>query len=163
LVLIRTARPTDYRAVEKIDAVIYADHAKERPDLFDPAFTNTISQEAYNNFLGTSDCTVLVAEHDDGNVVGFANIYVEDLSGRVWSPHKKRAEIDSIGVLTEYQGQGVGAALISAANLWAHNKSATYIRLTVHAFNERARAMYEREGFTAERIIMTKDLRAPHV
>lgn len=53
-----------------------------------------------------------------------------------------------ISVAPAHQGQGHGKALLQALNAWAAQCGATSLWLEVRASNQRARALYERQGFT---------------
>ena len=55
-----------------------------------------------------------------------------------------------IGVVEEFRGQGVGAALIKAALHQAKQKGLTRIELTVREKNSRAITLYEKMGFKHE-------------
>lgn len=56
--------------------------------------------------------------------------------------------MDGIFVETTVRGQGVGTALLHAVEVKARSKALKRIRLDVIDTNPRARALYEREGFT---------------
>jgi len=57
------------------------------------------------------------------------------------------AELLTISVLPDHQGQGHGARLLSAACTMAQDMGATSLFLEVHRDNAPARALYARAGF----------------
>ena len=79
----------------------------------------------------------LVARRD-GAPLGFVRIHPRGVAG---SPY-----IASIAVAPEARGEGVGTALLDAAERLS--PKARYIFLCVSSFNPRARALYERHGYT---------------
>jgi L-phenylalanine/L-methionine N-acetyltransferase len=92
--------------------------------------------------LGPDSHMVVAARH--GEVVGWADLDVG--AGR----RRHAAEL-SVAVGAAHQGKGVGSALIAAllelADSWLGLRR---VELHVLAGNERARAVYERHGFTLE-------------
>ncbi len=79
----------------------------------------------------------LVARRDRAPL-GFVRIHPRGVAG---SPY-----IASIAVAPEARGEGVGTALLNAAE--RRSPKARYIFLCVSSFNPRARALYERHGYT---------------
>jgi ribosomal protein S18 acetylase RimI-like enzyme len=61
----------------------------------------------------------------------------------------KRFLMDGIFVSPDARGQGVGTALLNAVADEAKSRGYDQVRLDVIDTNPRARALYEREGFTA--------------
>ncbi len=100
------------------------------------------------------DSFCLVAEDDDLEALGLALVSMrpELLSGA------PSAHLEAIAVGQEAQGQGVGAALLSAAEDEAATRGAASMTLHVFATNERARAFYEKFGYDEELIRATKPL-----
>jgi ribosomal protein S18 acetylase RimI-like enzyme len=96
-----------------------------------------------------------------GSPCGFVRIHPRGVAG---SPY-----VASIAVQKAERGRGVGKALLDEAE--RRFPKARYIFLCVSSFNERARALYERDGYTrigdlpdyvidgASEILMAKRLR----
>jgi ribosomal protein S18 acetylase RimI-like enzyme len=95
--------------------------------------------------------------------LGFILLHPTGLAG---SPY-----VASIATAAEARGQGVGSALLEAAEAWFPN--ARHIFLCVSSFNARARRLYERRGYAmvgelmdyviqgASEILMHKNLVRP--
>jgi [ribosomal protein S18]-alanine N-acetyltransferase len=83
----------------------------------------------------------LVAEDDDGSVVGYAG-----LSCAV-TPRGGEAEVMTLAVAPRAQGRGVGAMLLAALRDIAVLRGAGRLMLEVRADNQAARALYAAAGF----------------
>ncbi|GAA4074083.1 ribosomal protein S18-alanine N-acetyltransferase [Actinomadura miaoliensis] len=79
----------------------------------------------------------VVAEDDDGAVVGYAGLAAAG----------GQADVQTIAVLPERQGEGVGAALLTELLDEADRRGGEAVFLEVRADNDRARRLYERFGF----------------
>jgi RimJ/RimL family protein N-acetyltransferase len=55
-----------------------------------------------------------------------------------------------IGILRQYQGKGIGAGLFREMDVWARNTEIARLELTVMTHNERAIALYLKNGFEME-------------
>lgn len=98
----------------------------------------------------------LVAE-TGGAVVGFLSFAFEEDPGTFVRPeHRRHAMIWDISVEEETRGQGVGQALLEAAE--AHTKAAGIgeMRLYVLESNERARRIYAKSGYCDYERLMAK-------
>ncbi|MEU7899488.1 ribosomal protein S18-alanine N-acetyltransferase [Nonomuraea sp. NPDC049152] len=74
---------------------------------------------------------------DDGLIVGYAGLAVA----------ADQADVQTIAVLTERQGEGIGSAMLTELFDEARRRAAQEIFLEVRADNPRARSVYERFGF----------------
>ncbi len=99
------------------------------------------------------ECLVQVAE-DGAGVVGMtlATLRPEPLS------HEPAAHLEAIAVAAGTEGRGVGRALLLAAEANARAHGALYMTLHVIASNSRARALYERCGYSGEMLRYIKPL-----
>ena len=71
---------------------------------------------------------------------------------------RRHAHVSVIAVTTEAEGRGVGRALMAQAEVWARERGHQSITLSVFEGNHRAKALYERAGYTVEMHRMTKEL-----
>lgn len=78
----------------------------------------------------------LVAE-DEGSLVGYAGVMSMATT----------ADIQTIGVLPECEGRGIGTAMLTELLAEAHRRGALEVMLEVRADNGRARSLYELFGF----------------
>jgi [ribosomal protein S18]-alanine N-acetyltransferase len=79
----------------------------------------------------------VVAAEPDGEIIGYAGLAAAGGQG----------DVQTIGVQADRQGQGVGAALLTALLEEARLRDCDMVYLEVRADNERARRLYERFGF----------------
>ncbi|MBY6096460.1 GNAT family N-acetyltransferase [Ferrimonas balearica] len=93
------------------------------------------------------DQHLLVAENDMGEVVG--NLMLAQAS----NPRRRHVAEIGMAVAPEWQGRGVGSALLQAAiKLGEQWLALTRLELDVYTDNEAALALYRRHGFEPEGI-----------
>lgn len=109
--------------------------------------------DAFETFLGEfsswwvahrDTLAAFVARSEDGEVVGAAWVA---LLPRVPSPgsvSRLSADIQSVFVMPEHRGAGLGTALVAAASTYAEDAGA--LRITVHS-SERAVSLYRGLGY----------------
>jgi ribosomal protein S18 acetylase RimI-like enzyme len=69
-----------------------------------------------------------------------------------------RAYVDNLAVSQEFEGKGVGRALLGHVERWARAHGYREVVLDVFAGNQRAIAFYERQGYRPDHIRMGKSL-----
>jgi GNAT superfamily N-acetyltransferase len=91
------------------------------------------------------DEAMLIAEHD-GQPAGCAFLVtlVDYFNER---PH---AHLSVLAVTKAAEGKGVGGALLEASEQWARKQGSDRLTLSALVTNARARALYERRGFSGE-------------
>jgi GNAT superfamily N-acetyltransferase len=101
---------------------------------------------ALERILADPDATVLVAEADDGTVVGMCQLMVlqhlQQRGGRC-------AEIESMHVAADHRSGGIGAALLDAAVVRAGQAGCYRVQLTSNVRRPDAHRFYARHGFVA--------------
>jgi GNAT superfamily N-acetyltransferase len=90
---------------------------------------------------------VLVAEGAQGAVVGWLHVAV-----RAQLTEDSCAEILGLVVAEGSRGEGIGAALVRAAEAWARGEGCTRIRVRSRDTRERAHRFYEREGYARNKV-----------
>jgi GNAT superfamily N-acetyltransferase len=94
------------------------------------------------NVLSQPDSTVLVAEDEDGTVIGY---------GHVFGAHRVDAdpfaEIGALVVDQNRRSRGTGAALVAAMEAWAAGQGYRELRVRSNVVRDRAHAFYDRLGF----------------
>ncbi|TCV93970.1 ribosomal protein S18 acetylase RimI-like enzyme [Luteibacter rhizovicinus] len=95
---------------------------------------------------------LFVAENEDGERVGFIHLQkTQDFfNGRT------NCHISDIAVAEEYEGQGVGQALLRHAETWAREHRCQFVTLAVFPGNERARELYKSSGYGEDLMRLAK-------
>jgi ribosomal protein S18 acetylase RimI-like enzyme len=97
-----------------------------------------VSPRSFRDLIGKPSASVIVAERD-GAVAGYALV--------LFRAGTFVARLYSIAVAPEHAGQGVGTALLAAAEAEALAHDCLFMRLEVHARNRDAARLYERAGY----------------
>lgn len=143
---IREARPADRPALVRLMGALHE---------FESAFEeNRAGAEASDSHLAWVEKAVaelggviLVAEVD-GAVAGFlAYTFEEDPGSFVRPEYRRHALVWDISVAAEARGQGLGQALLRAAEGAAKQAGIGEMRLYVLEANTRARRIYEEAGY----------------
>src|SRR5919108_2602974 len=111
----------------------------------------------YEAWLGGDDEAVLLVAERDGRAVGYAMLTAGP-GAATWDLGDKVAEIETLSVLPEERGGGVGAALMEASRRWALERGVRTIGVGLAHTNQGAQRFYEREGFTPFYVEMVLDL-----
>ena len=110
-------------------------------------------REHYVEQLARPGAFVLVARDDDGRAVGYAVVAMEGPSP-TWPEPDGWAEIDSLSLLPEARGQGLGERMV--ARVQEEVGAGVELRLFAMAENADAVRFYEREGFTTAILVMRR-------
>ena len=151
----RRGRPTSTRLVE-LDWSSAAHHAH-----IDPEFYRVPERAAVSAFLrrrlSDPDREVLVAE-SEGTVVGMVDVTLaeEPDPGSIIRP-VPTADI-GISVLVDWRGQGVGHALMAAAESTARARGARRIVLDMSSANVEALRLYHSLGYTEYGLLLRREL-----
>ena len=97
---------------------------------------------ALGQAIASHDAAVLVAQAEDGALVGFCTAYQDIHSVRFGY----RAWIEDLAVDPNRRSQGVGKALLDAAKAWAKERGATHLELDSGDARLDAHRFYEREN-----------------
>jgi ribosomal protein S18 acetylase RimI-like enzyme len=97
--------------------------------------------------------SLLVAVEDD--IVGFVMFSVEDGG---YEQDRRRGLIENLYVRPERRNDGVGSALIDAAESRLHDREVEAIALEVLVENERAREFYSKHGYDTHRLELEKSV-----
>jgi RimJ/RimL family protein N-acetyltransferase len=91
-----------------------------------------------------SNSTILVAEQEDGNLVG----YLVVIGGNV--RRTKHSAYLVIGILNQYLGLGIGTKLFVQIEEWAREHNIHRLELSVVTRNEAGLRLYKKMGFDIE-------------
>ncbi len=96
----------------------------------------------FERLLGAQGQTLLVAESEDRQIVGWAHAS-EVLSILAAS----RAEVRALVVDEAQRRKGIGRQLLSEVERWARERGLLEVRLGTQTFREEAQVFYHRLGF----------------
>jgi ribosomal protein S18 acetylase RimI-like enzyme len=158
-IVIRHATMADHPAIR--DLLHQSDllHAQHLPHTARAPDEPRFSTGYLRSLLSGGQAAVLVAvdagpigpgdrgDQSGDEVVGFAILEEEHPSGPDEAPGPWCAVYD-LAVRHDYWGRGVGTSLMAAAEAWARARGLGQLRLDVYEFNDRARTLYERLGYT---------------
>ncbi len=111
----------------------------------------------YERWLRSDGAVLLIAERA-GHAVGYAILTV-GAGPATWDLGDRVAELETLAVLGEERGAGVGHELIAEAERVARERGADALAVGLVHTNEGARRFYEREGFGPFYLEMVRDLR----
>lgn len=98
---------------------------------------------------------LFVAENDDGERCGFLHLQTQ----KDFFTGSLNCHISDIVVAPEFDGRGIGHALLDYAEHWAKEHRCHFVTLAVFPGNEHAREVYERHGFGIELLRMAKPIK----
>lgn len=148
-IAIRYAEPNDYSEVEMIMQQVQEMHINWRPDIYkrgDVVLPPEIFDEAVQNK------ELIVAENAD-KIIGLLLFMIRHIENNN-QVTRDVLYIDSMAVAEGCRGQGVGHSLFEFAKQIRQQRNLDGIELAVNAKNLKAKAMYEKYGFTEKSINM---------
>ncbi len=114
----------------------------------------------YQGWLeGDGEAALLLAE-GGGRVVGYAMLTAGP-GAATWDLGERVVEVETLSVLPDERGGGVGAALMEASRRWALERGAGSIAVGLAHTNDGGLRFYERQGFAPFYLEMVLDLRSP--
>jgi ribosomal protein S18 acetylase RimI-like enzyme len=149
----REATPDDVAAICELGQLLNAIHHAERPDIY-AAETTDYTRDAphWQGFLSNPQQVIYLALID-GQPAGFVSAGMFTASGPLLHP-MTFARVGSVCVAERFWGKGLGRGLMERVRVWAVERGAKDVRLSVWAFNDRARRLYEELGFETRALEM---------
>ena len=141
---IRPARAADHAAILKIAERLAAFGPTTRSALEITSRERRALSEALDH--PSPGSALLVASHPDLGAVGVLLLDAR----RDYFTDEAHGHIAILVVAREAEGQGVGRALVEAAEEWGRGEGFRRLTLTVFAANQRAKELYARQGWQAE-------------
>ncbi|WP_368206322.1 N-acetyltransferase family protein [Aeromonas sp. s5] len=141
---IRKAREQDIDAILELNRQIGEIHFAQAPQVFCPP---SPEERAFLLAAIAAEGRLFCVAEQEGTVAGFLTARI-DINETI--PFLSKEPICRIGTLVVDEGhrsRGIGKALIAHCDEWGKAQGASQLRLEVMAFNERAKALYERLGF----------------
>ena len=137
---VRHAQPGEEQRLAEMYEWLFAAPGS-KPRQWDPARARERLAEA----IASPRSTVLVAA-DGAELIGFCTAYLELNSVRFG----QRCWVEDLAVDPAWRSQGVGTALLRAAQDWARRGGATHLELDSGLARTDAHRFYEREGATRQ-------------
>jgi RimJ/RimL family protein N-acetyltransferase len=135
--LIRPAQLRDWDAYQAVFESVVAEGkwlGTELPVDWD------VRRQGFETSISSKDTLILLAESDDGNVVGWA-----------FSHHQSSGQaVLGMGIIDGHRSAGLGTRLLEAVIGWAREGGAHKVVLEVWPHNTRAIGLYEKLGFVVE-------------
>jgi len=151
-IIVRPARGSDHPAVERLLRQIAQLHADLRPEIFRPG-SRKYDGEQFAAMLSDPNAPILVAQDEQGEVLGYAMLQVKTV-GEAQHPvllPRTFLYLDDLCVDGAARGLGVGTLLMDAVLELAKSWGIKKIELNVWECNEGAMRFYERLGFATQR------------
>jgi RimJ/RimL family protein N-acetyltransferase len=141
-VRVRAAEPGDAAALVALASAVGAE--PEGWLLADSRWRSVADERRYIRALRRHPDGALIVAEADGMVVGRLSI--------VRDPHPASAHVADLGLMVaaSHRRQGIGRALLAAAETWARGAGVKKLELHVFPHNEPAIALYESCGYTRE-------------
>ena len=102
-------------------------------------------RQQYQSWLSEPDSFALIAERD-GMALGYAMVHLRGGSP-TWRLSERAGELETLSVLPEERGTGIGSALLAAVRDELGRLGAGELSLHVVPANQDALRFYERHGF----------------
>ena len=104
-----------------------------------PSWDSERAVERLEEAIAAAESTVFVTE-ENGELTGLCSAYLELHSVR----YGQRCWVEDLAVHPEHRSQGIGGALLDAAEAWARERGATHLELDTGLARTDAQRFYER-------------------
>ncbi|MGD9094002.1 MAG: GNAT family N-acetyltransferase [Anaerolineales bacterium] len=141
-VSIRKATAEDYNALCELFDEVDALHRDNLTHIFQKPNGPVREYDYYLGLITDENVGLCVAEVGK-KLVGFVHAFIMDTPVVPVFVPRRYAVVDSIGVKSEFQNQGIGRMLMVTVHAWAIETGATSIELNVYEFNKTAIAFYQ--------------------
>jgi RimJ/RimL family protein N-acetyltransferase len=142
----------DLAALEPVWNALQSHHAEITPELGhgtpprSDAEAWRIRRSKYERWLDDPDTFLVIAEVD-GNPVGYACVTL-GMPYASWATGERLAELETLSVLADQRGKGIGTSLIDAAWQRLAELGVEEMAITTTITNENAQRFYEPHGFS---------------
>jgi ribosomal protein S18 acetylase RimI-like enzyme len=151
--LIRRGGPDDLPRLEPLWVSVHHRHAESMPELapyVDDATTWAVRSALYAELLAKPDTVLLLASAGE-ELVGYGLAHVmraeEGWAADTWVTGPRIGEIESLAVLPEHRGRGLGSELLDGLERALRDHGVTDLVLGVLPGNTGALRLYERRGY----------------
>jgi ribosomal protein S18 acetylase RimI-like enzyme len=159
---LRTGSAEDLDLVEPLWVAVHHRHAETMPELapyVSDDETWRIRRKLYEEVLAKPDTLLLIALVDDAAIgYGLAHVLPVDETWipDTWATGSRIGEIESLSVLPQYRGSGLGSELLSRLEEHLTAQGVDDLMLGVLAGNRDAIRLYERRGYRPTWLYMTR-------
>lgn len=156
---IRRAMLADFKALSELFEEVDSLHREALPDLFREARGAPREMAYVRSLITGRDSDIFVAV-SDGDIVGCVVLMIREAPRIPILVPLQYVMIETIVVLTDARGAGLGRQLMASAEQWARERGIDRTELNVFEFNEGARTFYEELGYKTLSRRMVKRLDA---
>lgn len=150
---IRRATGDDAELLARLVAAVQRIHYEARPDIFKPYALAPELVAEYQARLSNDAVYAFIGEVDS-EPVGHILAQVIERADNPYAYAFRALMVDEMSVNAEHRSKGYGETLMDAVFDLAKSLGIQRVLLTVWAFNQRAIAFYERQGFAPRDIRM---------
>jgi ribosomal protein S18 acetylase RimI-like enzyme len=143
----------DIPRLEPLWVAVHHQHAASMPELapyVSDAETWRERRALYEDLFRKPDTFLLLATMED-ELIGYALVHVTPASetwiADTWVTGERIAELESISVLPEHRGRGIGSMLMDACHREIDALGVRDVIIGLLPGNEGARRLYERHGY----------------
>jgi GNAT superfamily N-acetyltransferase len=152
---IRAAGPADVESYLTVASGLWNEDAGTHdPEVMNTDWPAQHGREWFAALLDDPDRVGLFAEVD-GQLAGGLMGSFPELTPFV---RQREARLNSLWVLPEHRGSGVGGRLVEAFLEWARGRGARFAVVTAFAANPAAIRLYEKHGFGSHTVTLRADL-----
>ncbi|HEU4963614.1 MAG TPA: GNAT family protein [Bacilli bacterium] len=144
MITIREVRSEDAENLNELERILPLESTFMLVEPGERELTVDLQQKRIQDMLDSSNSTLFVAVAEDGRIVG----QLGAMGGR--ARRNKHCAALFIGILAEFQSQGVGTLLFEAVEKWALSVGLERLELTVMTHNEKGLGLYKKRGFVHE-------------
>jgi GNAT superfamily N-acetyltransferase len=152
-VKIRRATVEDAELLCRLNASVQHLHVEARPDMFKPHAVTSEMIADYRSRLSDEAVYVFIGEVNN-KPFGYILAQLVERPENPYTFRKPFVLVDQMSVNPVHQSKGYGDLMMQRVFDLARSHGIATVLLTVWAFNKRAIAFYERQGFAARDIRM---------
>lgn len=154
--VIRKANPSDWQTLQSINHTIFAINLKFSEGI-NPDWEYTSFGETYFKKLCNDTSIETQIAYKDDHAVGYINGFIQNEDYHL-PPHDKVAIVENLGVLPEYQKQGIAKSLYERFARWCKDQGIVTISVESYYQNKNAISFYQSLGFTPSDLVLKKTL-----
>lgn len=152
---IRRAGPDDVDALLTISSGLWQEDAGTHdPEVMNTDWPVQHGRKSFEGLVNDPDRVGVLAEVDGSLAGGLVGSFPE-LTPFV---RLREARLNSLWVLPDHRGAGVGGLLVDSFLDWAREREAPYAVVTAFAANPSAIALYEKHGFGSHTVTLRTQL-----